>query len=218
MPRFTKCSFTMTGLEISLLNACERGSGASVNRKIEPLAELREQIIAHGWNHKATGRVVSELLINLAIALAGIWIFVVFDGLVVRIGAIFVSTVGSIGVATNTHTSSHYATSRKRWVNELLTFFGYPIFVGMSACYWWHKHLVVHHPAPNVIGVDGDVDLLPWFARTREEVQRSSGVQRIYYEKMQWLVFPLALSLIGFNMQAAGWRLLVGSLRRSSKL
>ena len=32
----------------------------------------------------------------------------------------------------------------------LLTFFGYPIFVGMSACYWWHKHVVVHHPAPNV--------------------------------------------------------------------
>ncbi len=83
-----------------------------------------------------------ELLINLAIALAGIWIFVVFDGLVVRIGAIFVSTVGSNGVSTNTHTSSHYATSRKRWVNELLTFFGYPIFVGMSACYWWHKHVV----------------------------------------------------------------------------
>src|SRR6266849_2064894 len=83
MPRFTKCSFTMTGPEISLLNACERGSGASVNRKIEPWAELREQIIAHGWNHKATGRVVSEVLINLAIALAGIWIFVVFDGLVV---------------------------------------------------------------------------------------------------------------------------------------
>jgi len=34
-----------------------------VNRKIEPLAELRDQIIAHGWNHKATGRVVSELCV-----------------------------------------------------------------------------------------------------------------------------------------------------------
>ena len=190
-------------------------AGASVNRKIEPLAELREQIIAHGWNHKATGRVVSELLINLAIALAGIWIFVVFDGLVVRICAIFVSTVGSMGVSTNTHTSSHYATSRKRWVNELLTFFGYPIFVGISACYWWHKHVVVHHPAPNVIGVDGDVDLLPWFARTREEVLRTSGGRRIYYEKIQGLIFPFAIALIGFNMQAAGWRSLISSLRRS---
>jgi hypothetical protein len=57
-----------------------------VSRKIEPLAELREQIIAHGWNQKATGRVVSELLVHLAIALAGIWILVAFDGLVVRNG------------------------------------------------------------------------------------------------------------------------------------
>ena len=41
-----------------------------------------------------------------------------------------VSTAASLGVATNTHTSSHYATSEKRWLNELLTFFGYPVFLG----------------------------------------------------------------------------------------
>lgn len=186
-----------------------------MNRSIELLAELREQIIARGWNRKATGRVVAELLVNLVVALAGIWMFVVFHGLVLRTCAILISTAGSMGVATNTHTSSHYATSRKRWINELLTFFGYPIFVGMSACYWWHKHVVVHHPAPNVIGVDGDVDLLPWFARTREEVLRTSGGRRIYHEKLQGLVFPLAIALIGFNMQAAGWGALVRSLRRA---
>lgn len=190
-------------------------AGANVNRKTEPLAELREQIIARGWNQKATGRVASELLINLAIALAGIWIFIVFDSVVIRVGAMLVSIVGSMGVSTNTHTSSHYATSRKRWVNELLTFFGYPVFVGMSACYWWHKHVVVHHPAPNVIGVDDDVDLLPWFARTREEVLRTAGGRRVYHEKIQGAVFPFAIALIGFNMQVAGWRYLVSSLQQS---
>jgi linoleoyl-CoA desaturase len=204
----------MTGLEIFHSNASEI-KGAKVSRKLEPLAELKEQIVAHGWNHKATGRVVSELLANLTNALAGIWAFVVFDGLLARTCAILVSTAGSMGVATNTHTSSHYATSRTRWVNELLTFFGYPLFVGMSACYWWQKHVVVHHPAPNVVGVDGDVDLLPWFARTKQEVVRTSGGRRIYHEKIQGLVFPFAIAFVGFNMQVAGWRFLIMGLRRA---
>ena len=84
--RFIKWFFTMTGLGISLPDTSDVVAGASVSRKIEPLAELREQIIAHGWNQKATGRVVSELLVHLAIALARIWILVAFDGLVVRNG------------------------------------------------------------------------------------------------------------------------------------
>lgn len=187
-----------------------------MNRTIEPLAELRKEIVARGWNRKATGRVIGELLLNLFLALVGIWMFVAGHGFVLRTCAILISTAGSMGVSTNTHTSSHYATSRRRWVNELLTFFGYPIFVGMSACYWWHKHVVVHHPAPNVIGVDGDADLLPWFARTREDVLRTSGGRRIYYEKLQGVVFPLAIALVGFNMQVASWRYLLWSLRQSA--
>jgi len=79
-----------------------------VNRNIEPLAELREQIIARGWNRKATGRVVAELLINLVVALVGIWMFVAWHGLVLRTCAILISTAGSMGISTNTHTSSHY--------------------------------------------------------------------------------------------------------------
>jgi linoleoyl-CoA desaturase len=184
--------------------------------KSESLAGLRQEIIARGWNRKATFRVISELLLDFAVAMAGIWIFVVHDDVLVRICAMILSTAGSMGVATNTHTSSHYATSRKRWVNELLTFLGYPVFVGLSACHWWHEHVVLHHPAPNVIGTDNDVDLGPWFARTREEVQRSSGMRRFYYEKLQWLVFPVAVAFTGFNMQKAGWTSLLGSLWRPS--
>jgi len=118
-----------------------------------------------------------------------------------------------MSVATDTHTSSDYATSARRWVNEFLTFFGYPLFLGLSACHWWRQHVVLHHPAPNVIGTDNDVDLEPWFARTRDEVERSTGLRRIYYEKLQWLVFPFAVAFIGFNMQASGWRALVAGGR-----
>jgi hypothetical protein len=182
------------------------------------LAELRKEFTVRGWHRKATTRVVSGLLLNFAIALAGIYIFVLYDDLLVRVCAMILSTAGSMGVATNTHTSSHYATSEKRWVNEFLTFFGYPVFLGLSACYWWHQHVVIHHPAPNVVGVDDDADLAPWFARTKEEVQRSTGLRRFYYEKLQFFVFPLALGFNGFNMQKSGWTRLIGTLCRQGRM
>lgn len=180
----------------------------------ESLPGIIREIMARGWYRKATCRVICELLFNLAVALAGSWVFFSYDNMLMRICGMIVSTAGSMGVATNTHTSSHYATSNRRWLNELLTFLGYPVFTGVSACYWWHKHVVLHHPAPNVIGVDSDVDLSPWFARTIEEVQHSSRWRRLYYEKLQWIVFPLSLGFIVFNMQIAGSRMLAGSLRR----
>ena len=118
-----------------------------------------------------------------------------------------------MGVGTNTHTSTHYGTSDKRWVNEALSYFGYPMFLGLSATYWWHKHVVLHHPAPNVVGVDSDSDLLPWFAITADEVHDSSGLRRFYYQHLQFWLFPLALALNNFSIQRAGWAHLIRMLR-----
>ena len=104
-----------------------------------------------------------------------------------------------MSVATNTHTSSHYATSVRRWVNEFLTFFGYPLFLGLSACHWWRQHVVLHHPAPNVIGTDNDVDLEPWFAPLVAGL-RGAGRSRQHWIDLSamllhyvvWLAIPMA--------------------------
>jgi fatty acid desaturase len=135
-----------------------------------------------------------------------------FDHPVLRACGMVLVVAGSMGVGTNTHTSSHYATSEKRWINELLTFFGYPFFLGLSASYWWNSHVAVHHPAPNVIGVDDDADLAPLFARTRDEMKGTSGLLRFYYERVQWLVLPFLLVGNGFSMQKSGWVFLVRQL------
>jgi linoleoyl-CoA desaturase len=134
------------------------------------------------------------------------------DHLVVKAASLMVLAVSTLGISTNTHTSSHYATSDRRWLNEVLTYFGYPFWVGFSATYWWHKHLVVHHPAPNVIGVDDDANLLPFFAVHTGELQGISRPRRLYY-RLQWAVIPLAIFLNSFNMQFAGWRHLIRALR-----
>lgn len=182
-----------------------------MNVTVDALAQLRREFAARGWARKATARVVSEWLFHLGVAFGGMWLFLSHDSIIVRVCGMLLSTAGSMGLATNTHTSSHYATSRRRWLNELLTFLGYPMFTGVSACYWWHKHIVLHHPAPNVMGVDSDIDLTPWFARTQEEIRSKSGWLRWYYDRLQPFVFPFTIPLIVFNMQVSGWRWLLSN-------
>jgi linoleoyl-CoA desaturase len=180
---------------------------------IEAVAELRREFARRGWEKKATKRIGFELAIHVTLALAGIAIFMAFHHAALQVLGLLISAFGSMGVGTNTHTSTHYATSDKRWVNEALSYFGYPVFLGLSATYWWHKHVVLHHPAPNVVGVDSDADLLPWFAVTADEVHASSGLRRFYYRRLQFWLFPLALALNCFSIQASGWTYLIRKLR-----
>src|SRR5579872_4705741 len=182
---------------------------------LEAVTELRRKFARRGWDKKATGRIVFELLIHVAVALIGIAMFMTCHDVALKALGLLISTFGCMGVGTNTHTSTHYATSDKRWVNEALSYFGYPMFVGLSATYWWHKHVVLHHPAPNVVGVDSDSDLLPWFAITADEVRASSGLRRFYYRRLQFWLFPFVLALNCFSIQMAGWRHLLSMLRHS---
>jgi fatty acid desaturase len=177
----------------------------------DSLAGLRAQFMARGWHRKATARIVTELLVHLAIALGGIAAFIFLHGTAVRVVAMLVATSGTLGVATNTHTSSHYATSNRRWVNEVLTYFGYPFFLGLSATAWRNSHIVMHHPAPNVIGQDGDIKFQP-FAATDWEVSGASGALATYY-RMQWLLFPLVVWVHVFLRQSNGVKYLAGVLR-----
>jgi hypothetical protein len=61
---------------------------------------------------------------------------------------IVIELVGQIGVATNTHTSLHRATSRHKWVNEALSFIGCPLITGIRLCFWRDKHNRRHHASP----------------------------------------------------------------------
>jgi len=170
--------------------------------------ELARIVRERGWLEKATGRTLAELGVHLALHLGGIALFVAVDNLAVRIAALWISTYGGLGLASNTHTSSHNATSRSLRLNRALTYFGYPFLFGVSAHYWWNKHCVVHHPAPNVIEVDGDADLMPFFAVNEREVQESRGLARFFY-RIQWVFIPFVLALNLFFTQYQGCRYLL---------
>ncbi|MBZ5607500.1 MAG: fatty acid desaturase [Acidobacteriia bacterium] len=184
---------------------------------LEAVRELRNEFGRRGWDRKATARIVFELLAHVTIALAGMVIFMLSHNLALEALGLLISAFGCMGVGTNTHTSTHYGTSDKRWLNEALSYFGYPMFVGLSATFWWHKHVVLHHPAPNVVGVDSDADLLPWFAITANEVHASSGFRRFYHRRLQFWLFPLALAVNCISIQMSGWVYLLGMLRHPKR-
>jgi linoleoyl-CoA desaturase len=130
-----------------------------------------------------------------------------------------ISSLGCLGISTNAHTASHDAIFRSRAANSALVHAGFPFFLMVSANYWNHKHLVVHHPVPNVVGLDDDIDLAPVFAFSRDDYERASGWQQRLF-RWQWLIFPFALALNGFNAQRQGLLFLarkLGSSRRKAR-
>jgi len=184
---------------------------------IERVKELRAEFGRRGWYEKATGRILLELLIHVVLEVAGFVIVLCCQHPALKVLGVLISAFGCMGVGTNTHTSTHYATSDRRWVNEALSYFGYPMFVGLSATYWWYKHVVLHHPSPNVIGVDADAELLPWFTMTQDELYTTSGFRRFYHRHLQFWLFPLALAINSFGIQIGGWRHLISTLFDSKR-
>ncbi|MEZ4360462.1 MAG: acyl-CoA desaturase [Kofleriaceae bacterium] len=174
----------------------------------EPFSILQAQVRERRFRGRKTGRAFFELGLLLVMMLGGIALFLVNDNVLVRIAALLISTCGCLGMSTFAHTASHNAISSSRFVNRFLTYWGFTFFFGVSATYWWNKHIIVHHPVPNLVGEDDDIDLAPFFSITEGGAGR-----RPLFGRLQWLVIPLALALNEFNIQRSGWLFLTKRLR-----
>lgn len=170
-------------------------------RHLESFRALRRELRRQGYFDKDPVGVLALLVMHCTLFLFGLTIFLIEDRLFMTVAATVVWGYGLTGIAANTHSSSHYATSKKRWVNRLLTYFGYPLVTGFSACYWWHKHIVLHHSHPNLIGHDVDIDWMPLFALTESDRSRAGRLGCWFY-RCQVLLVPFA---IAFNMTYGQW-------------
>lgn len=178
---------------------------------VESLDALRAEFRARGWDRPATGRVLVEMALHLLVMFGGSALFFMSSGWALKALGIVLAAVGSFGVATNTHTASHRATSSSRRFDSVLTYLGYPFLLGMGATYWHHKHVVVHHRAPNVYGVDDDIDVGPLFAILEPQRRDARGLLRGWYA-VQWLFVPLAIGFNAFNMAWTSLRFLTSRL------
>lgn len=178
--------------------------------KSDSFSKLLAIVKTHDFQEPKTARALGDFSLFIGLTLGGIAVFLLSDNLLVKIAAMFFSTCGCLGMSTNAHTASHYAAVRSRWLNKAMTYFGYAFFFGVSATYWWNKHCVVHHPAPNLVGKDDDIDLAPFFAITEDQFEK--GPLRLLH-RFQWVLVPLALCLNEFNIQRSGWVFLLSKLR-----
>lgn len=181
------------------------------------LGALRKEFQSRNWHRKATGAVVRELIIHSAFAFYGAVIALQAESqLMFYIGAI-ISAFGTLGVSTNTHTSTHLATSDSKRLNNILASYGYPMFVGMGRTYWHRSHVEVHHGNPNIHGVDADHDFLPYFVVAQPELEGKRGGWRTYYSKVQFWVFPFVVWLNAYTRQVNSWVIVFQALRKNPR-
>ena len=176
------------------------------------LSELNRQFHELGYHRKPTGRLLLEGALMVTMMVGGIFIILSYDSWLVKAFAFWMSTCGVLGITTSTHTAAHYAASDRRWLNWTWQLVGYGFFIGLSATYWRHKHVIVHHPTPNVVGLDDDIDLMPWFAIDAESYRRSTGIKRWWFDH-QWLLVPLVINFNALNLQVSSYRFLWSALR-----
>ena len=155
---------------------------------------LRRELRRQGLFRKDPVGVLSLLALHSTLFVAGLTLFLIDERIAVKVAATVIWGYGLTGIASNTHSSSHYATSERRWLNRLLTYVGYPVVTGFSATYWWHKHIVLHHSHPNLVGHDVDIDWMPLFAITTED-RRGASRWRSMIFRCQVVLVPLSISL-----------------------
>jgi fatty acid desaturase len=171
--------------------------------ELEALAELRAQIRREALDRQTPVLGLAILAFHLGIMLGGIAVFVAGDVLWLRVVALLISTYGALGIGMTGHNASHYGVTGSRPVDRALTYLTMTVLNGISATYWRHKHIRLHHSAPNNIGLDTDIDLLPFFALNEDEVRAARGWRRRLYRVQHW-VFPIAIGANMMNLKISG--------------
>jgi fatty acid desaturase len=169
------------------------------------ILHLQAEFRRRGFYRPAAARILLEWAYNLTLTFGGLAAWWLSDSWWVKGAGLLVSTLGLTGITTSAHTAAHGTALPWQTANTLLTYLGYPFMVMMSTHFWRHKHNVVHHPAPNVVGVDDDCDLMPFFAMSESDIRAAGRVMGFYYRRVQGWVFPLAVTLNGFNVQRVSW-------------
>jgi fatty acid desaturase len=177
------------------------------------IAALNAELRRRGFYHPTPLRILLAWAYNLALALGGLAGWWRADSWWLGGGALLISTVGMGGISTLAHTAAHGSGLSWHRVNELLAVFGFSFMLMVSINYWRHKHHKIHHPNPNVVGLDADCDLMPFFALSQADILSVGAARRFYYQHLQGWVFPLAVTLNGFNVQRAAWAHLITRLK-----
>ncbi len=122
------------------------------------------------------------------------------------------AAVPAVSAAMVGHEAAHGSFASSKRHNELVLHLVFPLFGGLGAQYWKHKHNHLHHGNPNVVGRDPDIDMWP-MALSSDEHASSSRFRRWLQRTMQaHLFWPLTLFL-AFSMRYDSWRFIARRVR-----
>ncbi len=122
------------------------------------------------------------------------------------------AAVPAVTAAMVGHEAAHGSFASSKTHNEVVLHLVFPLFGGLGAQYWKHKHNHLHHGNPNVVGRDPDIDMWP-MALSSEEHASSSRFRRWLQRTLQsHLFWPLTL-LLAFSMRYDSWRFVARRVR-----
>lgn len=139
---------------------------------------------------------------GLGLVVACVWLPWWAALLAVPVAAVSLTTSAMMG-----HEAAHGASCASRRGNAALQWVAFPLLSGLSARFWRHKHNLVHHKHPNVVGRDGDLEMWPLAigAPFREEEGTALGWFQRHIQG--WALWPLS-SLLGLGMRGKSIRFL----------
>ncbi len=182
-----------------------------MNRADKRFQQLSEDLAQQAVFKKEPVKIISQAVFFVLLTVIGIWLINSTEEIISEFFSFWLIILSGLGMSTNAHAAGHGGVSNKPWVNKFLVYFGFTFFLQVSRHFWHHKHNVIHHQLPNIIGRDGDVDLYPIVALTEEQYQNAKGWKKVYF-KYQWLIFPVILVGNAFSVVLKSWCYLIQQL------
>lgn len=183
--------------------------------ELADLSSLRAALRARGFYEPRTARVLCELLLLSLLAFGGVALALAATPLWLRALGMLAAVTSGLGLSTSGHTASHRASSTNDRINWFITVYAFGFMLGVSPEYWRDKHVRKHHLAPNVWGLDDDIDIGEPFSVVAAKLPNARGWRGRFY-RYQWAVLPLALLANSFAVQKNGWKYLWRELKSRS--
>jgi len=159
-----------------------------LKRRVTQAGLLERQYLYYAWKIPTVVAMVAVSIAILVIFSSTLWIQM--------LNAVFLAlTFTNLGFLG--HDSGHRQMFKKARQNDWVLL-GVGFLTGMTPSWWQDKHNT-HHRAPNVIDVDGDIEV-SLFAFSEEQALTMRGIGRLIVRHQAFLFYPLltltALSLL----------------------
>eukprot|EP01084_Bolivina_argentea_P027748 51545_1 len=100
------------------------------------------------------------------------------------------------------HTANHRAICQYQWINDIIS--NYMFIIGNDKNMWIIKHQILHHIAPNIIGIDddiADVDILRMHPLDGKKHKWYYKYQHIYLNYCKFAVLQICIQYIHHQQQ-----------------